>query len=333
MNFTLIICTYMRPKALLCLLKSVQNQTVYPNEILLIDGSTNMETEFVIFEKQFKNLQYFLVPENCRGLTKQRNFGLDKVALSSTVVAFVDDDTELTPNYFEELIKTFAENKEISGVGGVAINENSWSLTEPNKKYDSNRYFQFEGFVYKEGQRNIVRNFLRLQSNLGPGRMPDYSHGKTCGFPLNGNTYEVDLLIGMSFAFRKKVFDSLRFSTYFEGYGLYEDADFSIRAMQFGKNVINTKVQLKHYHSPSGRPNNYNYGKMVTINGWYVWRVKNPYPSIKAKLKWNLISLLLTAIRFSNVFTSNGKKEAFMEAIGRTAGWLSLCFNKPKIKY
>ncbi|SEG51692.1 glycosyltransferase family 2 protein [Flavobacterium urumqiense] len=331
MKFSLIICTYMRPESLLQLLRSVQLQTLYPDEILIIDGSSNTETEAVINENQFGNVHYFLVPENFRGLTKQRNFGLDKVALSSTVIAFLDDDTELTSNYFEELIKTFADNPEISGVGGVAINENGWRLTEPNKKYNSNRYFQFEGFVYKEGQRNVVRNYLGLHSNLGPGKMPDYSHGKTCGFPLNDKTYEVDLLVGMSFAFRKKVFDSIRFSTYFEGYGLYEDADFSIRALQFGKNVINTKVQLSHYHHPSGRPNQYKYGEMVVRNGWYVWRTKNPKPSLDAKLKWHSIILLLTLIRYSNTFTTAKKKEAFTEALGRTVGWCSLVINKPKI--
>jgi GT2 family glycosyltransferase len=330
MKISLIICTYMRPHALLQLLQSVQLQTVYPDEILIIDGSPNKETEAVIFENQFRNLHYFLVSENFRGLTKQRNFGLDKVAFTSTVVAFLDDDTELTRNYFEELIKTFADNPKIFGVGGVAINENGWSLTEPNKTYDANRYFQFEGFVYKEGQRNVMRNYLGLQSNLGPGRMPDYSHGKTCGFPLNGKTYEVDLLVGMSFAFRKKVFDSLRFSTYFEGYGLYEDADFSIRALQFGKNVINTKVQLSHYHHPSGRPNQYKYGTMVVRNGWYVWRTKNPSPTLKHRLKWHAITLLLTGIRYSNVLTTSNRKEALTEALGRTVGWWSLCFNKPK---
>lgn len=320
----------MRPQALMQLLQSVQLQTVYPDEILIIDGSSNQDTAIAIAENQFRNIHYFLVPENCRGLTKQRNFGLDKVADTSSVIAFLDDDTELTPNYFEELIKTFADNREISGVGGVAINENGWSLTDPSKKYDANRYFQLEGYVYKEGQRNVMRNVLGLQSNLGPGRMPDYSHGKTCGFPLNGKTYEVDLLIGMSFAFRKKVFDSLRFSTYFEGYGLYEDADFSIRALQFGKNAINTKVQLRHYHHPSGRPNHYKYGKMVVRNGWYVWRTKNPKPLFNAKLKWHSITILLTLIRFSNTFTSVKKAEAFTEALGRTVGWWSLLIHKPK---
>jgi GT2 family glycosyltransferase len=330
MKLSLIICTYMRPQSLQQLLQSVQVQTVFPHEILIIDGSVNQETERMIAQKNAANLRYFLVSESFRGLTKQRNFGLDQVAPTSDIVAFLDDDTELSPTYFEELINTFVNDPRVSGVGGIAVNENGWSLTAPNKKYDANRNFQFEGFVYKEGQRNVVRNYLGLHSNVGPGRMPEYSHGKTCGFPMTGRIYEVDLLIGMSFAFRKRVFDSLRFSNYFEGYGLYEDADFSIRALQFGKNVINTKVQLNHYHHPSGRPNSYKYGKMVVRNGWYVWRTKNPKPTFMHQLKWHTITLLLTGIRFSNMLTGSSKKEAFTEAVGRIVGWWSLWFNKPK---
>ncbi len=320
----------MRPQSVLQLLQSVQEQTLYPDEILIIDGSINRETELVLKENQFQHLHYFAVPIEHRGLTKQRNYGIERVGITMEVVCFLDDDTVLEKKYFEEIIKTFNENQDVSGVGGVAINENSWIEVEPQKIYDSRRFCLWEGFVYKEGQRNVVRNYLGLQSNLGPGRMPDYSHGKTCGFPLNGKTYEVDLLIGMSFAFRKKVVDFIRFSSYFEGYGLYEDADFSIRALQFGKNVINTNAQLSHFHHPSGRPNQYRYGKMVVRNGWYVWRVKNPKPSLKSRIKWHSITLLLTLIRFINTFTTSKKKESLTEALGRTVGWWSLIISKPK---
>ncbi len=320
----------MRPEPLLQLLQSVQGQTLYPDEILIIDGSTNQEAELVLKDNPFANLHYFSVPPEHRGLTKQRNYGIDRVGKEMEVVCFLDDDTILEKDYFEEVLTTFKENPSIWGVGGVAVNENSWTLAEPNKKYDSRRYYQWEGFVYKEGQRNVVRHYLGLSSHLGPGRMPEYSHGKTCGFPLTGKTYEVDLLMGMSFAFRKKVVDAIRFSPYFEGYGLYEDADFSIRALEFGKNAVNTKARLSHYHHPSGRPNQYQYGKMVVRNGWYVWRVKNPQPSLEAKLKWNFITLVLTMIRFSNTFTTAKRKQAFTEALGRTVGWWSLWGNKPK---
>ncbi len=320
----------MRPQPVLQLLQSVQGQTVYPDEILIIDGSTNQETAIILEENQFQHLHYFTVPPEHRGLTKQRNYGLERIGSTMEVVCFLDDDTVLEARYFEEIIKTFEDNHDVSGVGGVAINENSWTLADPNQKYDSRRYYLWEGFVYKEGQRNVVRNYLGLQSNLGPGRMPDYSHGKTCGFPLNGKTYEVDLLIGMSFAFRRRVVDAIRFSSYFEGYGLYEDADFSLRALAFGKNVVNTQAQLSHFHHPSGRPNQFKYGKMVVRNGWYVWRVKNSKPSLNAKVKWHSITILLTLIRFFNTFTTSKRKEAFTESLGRIVGWWSLLWSKPQ---
>lgn len=330
MNFSLIICTYMRPESLLTLMQSVQKQLLYPDQILIIDGSIDNETNTVLEKNQFLNLEYFLVSNENRGLTRQRNYGISKVNSDCDIVCFLDDDTILEPNYFREVIDTFKRNLAIIGVGGVAVNEYKWKIQVPNAFYGSKKYYLFEGYFYKEGLRNIVRNYLGLASNLGSGKMPNYSHGRTSGFPITGKIYNVDLLIGMSMSFRKKVVDHIKFSSFFEGYGLYEDADFSLRALQFGENVINTNAHLSHFHAESGRPNQYKYGKMVVRNGWYVWRIKNPNPNFKDRFKWNAITLLLTLIKFSNTFTSKNKRAAFTESIGRTLGWCSLVFSKPK---
>ncbi|MET0760035.1 MAG: glycosyltransferase family 2 protein [Flavobacterium sp.] len=331
MNFTLIICTYKRAQPLLKLLNSVNKQNVYPDEILIVDGSPDNETAAMLTAEHFKSLIYYKVLPEDRGLTKQRNYGIAKAATLSEIVCFLDDDTVLEPSYFEEILQSFQENDFVVGVGGVAINENRWLERKPNIVYNKNRFYTFEDYIYPEGIRNIARNYLGLQSNMASGRMPEFSHGRTCGFPLNTKTYEVDLLIGMSFSFRRIVFENTKFSTFFEGYGLYEDADYSIRALQFGKNVINTAAQLSHYHDPSGRPNQYQYGKMVVRNGWYVWRVKYPNPSVKARLKWHAITLLLTAIRFTNILTTSKRKAAVTETLGRISGWIGLLWNKPKI--
>lgn len=330
MKFSLIICTYLRPKPLIELLDSVKQQSLYPDEIIIVDGSTNKETEELLSEKSFLNLKYFLVTAENRGLTKQRNFGISKVDAQSEIVCFLDDDTVLEADYFKEIIKTFKTNDEIVGVGGVAINEYQWKLQDTNVTYDSNKYYCFENYVYKEGLRNRVRNYLGLGSNLPPGRMPSFSHGRTSGYPMTGKTYEVDLLIGMAMAFRRNIFNNIQFSKFFEGYGLYEDADFSLRALAYGKNVINTNAKLSHFHASSGRPNQYHYGKMVVRNGWYVWRVKNPNPFLKDRLKWHTITVVLMGIRFLNVLTTPNKKAAFTESIGRWLGYCSLIFNKPK---
>ena len=114
---------------------------------------------------------------------------------------------------------------------------------------------------------------------------------------------------------------------------MYEDADFTLRLSKTGKLYVNTNAQLGHFHNASGRPNQYKYGKMVVRNGWYVWRVKYPNPSLKAKFKWHTIVLLLTFIRFTNIFTTYKRKEAFTEFLGRFTGWLSLFLSKPKIEH
>ena len=329
LRFSLIVCTYMRADSLINLLESVKKQILYPDYILIIDGSNDDKTKIALEQNQFRNLQYFLVSNEDRGLTRQRNFGISKLKKDIDVVCFLDDDTVLEPNYFVEIIKIFQNNLEITGVGGVAINENKWKPKRHGAFYNKKKYYLFEDYFYKEGLRNVVRNYLGLATHVGSGKMPDYSHGRTSGFPITGKTYEVDLLIGMSMSFRKKVLDRIKFSKYFEGYGLYEDADFSLRALQFGKNVISTNVQLSHFHAASGRPNHYNYGKMVVRNGWYVWRIKNLNPTIKDRFKWNTITILLTLIRLSNSITDNNKKKAFTEAMGRIVGWWSLIFNKP----
>ena len=330
MIFSLIICTYKRPKPIISLLDSVVLQTVYPNQILIVDGSIDDETADVINSSTYGNLIYYKVPPENRGLTRQRNYGMERIITSTEVVCFLDDDTILESNYFEELIKTYQNDTSIIGVGGIDTINNNWKYKEAGIIYNKYKYFCFEDYFYPEGLRNVIRNYLVLASNLGPGKMPEFSHGRTCGFPLNGKIYEVDLLIGMSFSFKRIVTDNCKFSSYFEGYGLYEDADYSIRAQQYGINVINTNAKLAHYHDASGRPNKFQYGKMVVRNGWYVWRVKNPKPLLDARLKWHAITILLTVIRFSNTITTTQRKQAFTEALGRTAGWCSLWINKPK---
>ena len=328
MNFTLIVCTYMRPKPLLKLLESVVKQTLYPNEILIIDGSTNNETEVALKENAFENLTYFKVSEVDRGLTKQRNFGIERVAKSSEIVCFLDDDIILNTHYFEKLIKSYINKPDALAVGGYITNEITWRKETTLK--DKN-YFYYDGWQRLEPLRFKIRRFFGLLPDALPGFMPSFSHGRSISFlPPSGKIYQVEQLMGGVSSYRKAVFNNIKFSTYFEGYGLYEDADFSLRLAKTGNLYINTSAQLTHYHDDSGRPNKFKYGKMVIRNGWYVWRVKYPNPSVKARFKWHATAMLLTKIRLLNVITTSNKKEALTESLGRVIGWFSLIFNAPK---
>ena len=322
----------MRPQALKSLLDSVLIQTKIPDEILIIDGSSNNETKELIQNLTLNlNLCYYLVDIEHRGLTRQRNFGVGKVSKEMELISFLDDDLLLEPTYFEEIEKTFLENKNAIGVGGIDLKENRYFKKEQNKKYATFNFYELDGWMNKEPLRYKARKLFGLMSDLPPDIIPDFSHGRS-GFPPNGKVYNVEHLMGMSMSYRKHLFDKLKFSSYFEGYGLYEDFDFCVRALSLGKLYVNTNAQVWHYHEQGGRPNQYKYGKMVLRNGWYVWKLRFPVNTLKATFKWHLTSILLAHIRLLNVMTGPKRFSALTEYFGRMTGWVSLWLFPPKIE-
>ena len=332
MRFSLIICTYLRPQPLIALLHSVREQTLYPDQIIIVDGSFDNKTKGVIDKKTFKALEYHLVEEKDRGLTRQRNFGILKVERDIDIVCFLDDDIVLTLNYFETLISTYYKYPKALGVGGYIINEIHWKPVKTDSVINI-RQFSFDGWVRNDGSRFVLRKRMGLDANKPPAQMPDFGHGRSVSFlPPSGKIYEVEQFMGGVASYQKNILDTQNFSDFFEGYGLYEDADYTLRLSQKGKLYVNTAARLYHYHGASGRPNKYKYGKMVVRNGWYVWRVKYPKPNLKSRFKWNATSLLLTLIRFTNVITTKKKKEAMTESLGRLSGWFSLIYNRPKLQ-
>jgi glycosyltransferase involved in cell wall biosynthesis len=319
----------MRPQAVQKLLDSVSKQTLKPNEILIIDGSTNNDTSILLAQNSFNlNLNYFIVPSEHRGLTRQRNYGLSKVSEDIDIVAFLDDDLVLELDYFEQIIHTFHNYTDAIGVGGIDLMNNPYLKIESGVTYNSFEYYQLDGWVSKEPLRYKFRKLFGLMSNLQPGLIPEFSHGRS-SFPPNGKTYKVEHFMGGIAAYKKDLFSNVQFSSYFEGYGLYEDFDFCVRALHHGILYVNTTAKVWHYHESAGRPNQFKYGKMVIRNGWYVWKKRYPVTSFKARFKWNVTALLLAHLRLMNLITGPNRKDAFKEYLGRFFGFITIIFNKP----
>jgi len=330
MKFSLIICTYKRAFSVKTLLDSVENQTLYPNSIIIVDGSTDNNTKTILQKYDYKNLTYQKVNEEDRGLTKQRNIGVQISDKNTDILCFLDDDITLDEKYFENLISTYNQYPKAVAVGGYISNEVKWIKKEYTKNRSS--YFCFDNYCRKESLRHKVRRIIGLAPDRPPCFLPEFSHGYSVGhIPPSGNIYEVEQFMGGVSSYRFSIFSKIKFSQYFEGYGLYEDADFCFRLLKHGKLYVNTSAICEHHHEPSGRPNRFKYGKMVAINGWYVWRLRWPNPGFKNKLKWHMTTLLLCFLRFLNTFTTSNRIQAFSESIGRLLGWIILLIKKPKI--
>ncbi|NVJ86768.1 MAG: glycosyltransferase [Algoriphagus sp.] len=330
MRLSLIICTFMRPHSLECLLTSVENQIVKPDEVIIVDGSLNDETKDLINLSSFTfNLKYYLVSQADRGLTLQRNYGISKVDPNSDLISFLDDDLILLEDYFQQIKLTFEQNSSAIGVGGIDLIENSYFKKKPSVNYSSFNYFEIDGWVSKEPLRYKLRKLFGLMSSNKPGIVPSYGHGRT-ELPPNGNIYRVEHFMGGIATYKRSLFNHISFSSYFQGYGLYEDFDFCIRALKIGDLFVNTSAQVKHYHEPSGRPNYFKYGKMVVRNGYYILNLRFPKNTFINKLKWHLITLLLAHLRLVNSISGPNRRIAFNDYAGRMIGWVSLFFNSPK---
>lgn len=330
MKLSIIICTYKRPSAIVKLLDALRTQTKPADEILIIDGSPDDETEKAITPLFISlPIRYTRVLPEQRGLTRQRNVGV-KLAAEYDILVFLDDDVIPEPDFLEQLLSTF-HDKEVMGVDGLITNECRWKRLSETNNMPSNRLV-LDGYYLPLSLRERFRKKLGLfPTELQPGKIPPYGHGKS-SLPPTGKSYEVDHIMGGITAYRKSIFDHIQFSTYFEGYGLYEDYDFSIRANRYGKLVTNTAARIAHYHEPAGRPNTYKYGDMVVTNGWYVWRLKYQHPGYVNIFKWHCITLLLAFFRLINAITTD--RETHTQALGDFAGrmvaWIKLIFIKPK---
>ncbi len=310
----------------------MEKQTVVPARIIIVDSSEDDNTRECLENKKF-NLQvtYVKVSDENKGSAQQRNYGSELVKDSSDIISFLDDDLILEPKFFEMLLKTYSLFPGAIGVCGIDLQSNHYSEKVKSKKYSKFHYYEFDGWIRPEPLRNKVRKIVGLMPNMQPGLIPEYSHGRS-SLPPSGRIYNVEHLMGGIAAFKSDLFNAIKFSDHFKGYGLYEDFDFSVRALKYGNLYVNTNAMVWHYHEPSGRPDFYKYGKMVVRNGWYVWRVRFPNPSLKAKLKWHAIAILLAHIRLANTVTGPDRKNAFMDYLGRMTAWVGVCIKPPVIQ-
>ena len=121
MKFTVLMSVYYKekPEYLQLALESVINQTVKPNEIVLVqDGKLTNELQAVITEylQKYPDIFRTCALQQNRGLGKALNFGMQRC--SNELIARMDTDDIAEPCRFELQIKEFAQDKELMLCGG-----------------------------------------------------------------------------------------------------------------------------------------------------------------------------------------------------------------------
>ena len=122
-KISLVICTYNRSGYLPGSLESINLQTIDKDlfEVVVIDNASTDDTAHIVQKYIDQNPQVNIryVYEQNKGLSFARNRGIAEA--KSTLIAYVDDDVILTPDYLKELIVFFDQHPQAAGAGGKVI--------------------------------------------------------------------------------------------------------------------------------------------------------------------------------------------------------------------
>src|SRR5271170_587547 len=113
MKTAIIVSSVNRPRILHETVLAINRQTISPTTIIL----SLCDTTDVLQETA--QLPLARVVQGPKGLTKQRNSGLRVLPPETDCVLFLDDDTELAPNYVESMERLFDRRPDIAVASGV----------------------------------------------------------------------------------------------------------------------------------------------------------------------------------------------------------------------
>lgn len=249
---SIVIPTYHRPAELETALNSILTQTRRPDELIVVDDGDLSELP-LSGNLQQAGIHYRLVRKERPGLTESRNLGVS--IATGDLIFFFDDDVELFPDYLEQVLLIFEQDtdRRIGGIGGIIVNYKPMTPIRRLRRL-MDRFFlnsgKTEGKVLRSG----------FCTNFGAtARLPEAD-------------YDVDFLPGAAFAFRREVFEHLRFSPGYHEAAIGEDKDFSYRIARRWRLVMASRAKLYHFESPTMRADPYETGRRFLLGRYLFFR-------------------------------------------------------------
>lgn len=261
-NCSLVIATYDRQEELKRLLGALLAIADPPAEVVIVDGHPTPEfSRELWWWAESKAIPFDCVyVESPPGLTRQRNVGVD--ISTRRYVFFLDDDAVPLSGYFQETAQVFENDRgmRIGGIAGCPMNEVGRPLVG----------------------RWRLRVALGIVPRLDP--MSYYPTGTSMPhsllLPFSG-VRRIDVMPGCGFTLRREVFDSERFSCFFQGYSQGEDMEMSLRVGRRWELVCCGDARLLHLAAKHGRPASYTRGRMEMRNRYFIWRRHTPRPGAR----------------------------------------------------
>ena len=174
------ICTYNRGNLINGTLEAlINNQTRYPNEIIIVNGGGENDCQKTLekWQKEFSSLK--IIQTKNKNLAASRNIGL--AHCSGDLILQTDDDARPFPNWIEEIVKAHKNNPDCGVIGGGVIDASRGNFlskiadiaTFPNHK--KNTIVRSVPGVNSSYKKEVIDQVGKYDETLFRGEDVDYN--------------------------------------------------------------------------------------------------------------------------------------------------------------
>jgi GT2 family glycosyltransferase len=249
-SLAVLIPTLNRPQDLEITVRTLLEQTVLPQELIIIDQSPSDESEQrirAVFEERLEQtapirLRYTR-DSGIKSLACARNVALDQN--SCEIFLFLDDDVELEPNFVEKLIEGYVIDPGVTGISGIITNYKPGGF--------SDRMWRWL-FVRGPFQDDRQRLYFRAEELRCAGRISVSRFG------------------GGLMSFRTDRIGNLRFDSSLRGASEGEDVDFCLHLPAGTRLEIDPRARLVHKVSAVARKDEHWIASVVRGNSYVYYR-------------------------------------------------------------
>jgi len=255
-TISIIVCTLHNVEGLEKLIVSINQQTLKPNELIIVHGDANKKTEENIRKKIIPIIQSKLMTfkyiKTVRSLVIQRNIGIDNAF--GDIIIFLDDDVILEREYLFYLLEAYKLKwaKDLGGVQGTIIEKNK-----------NNNLWQAKEFLKKI--------FLLGGCVTGKGCLLPSVNASFCRNPKT--IKKVEIFNGCMMSFKREILLKNRFDYNFKELWACDDIELSYRISQQYQLYQTPFAQLHHVQSSLGYEGHKKIARMLVFNRFYVFRL------------------------------------------------------------
>ena len=215
LTLTVVVPTYMRADDLERCLHAIANQQRKPDEVIVVVRNDDGAAQ-ALLEAMRSTIAVKKVEVRVPGQVAALNAALGEV--TTDIVSFTDDDAAPWPDWTARILRHFAGDGNVAGVGG--------------------RDYMHVGGRLQDGRATYVGKVLRFSKHIGRHHLG------------HGEARPVDILKGANMSYRMRAVGTRRFDTRLRGTGaqVHNDLAFSLALRKAGFTLIyDPAVAVDHF--------------------------------------------------------------------------------------